>query len=63
MGIEKENKLNTETNMVNTENSPRVFKYFETMYFRPKQKAVYCHLTRSRGVINQAIRINTKMPP
>ena len=46
--------------MVNNENSPRVFKHFKTMSFMPTQKAVYCHLPRSRGVIKQAIRIYIK---
>ena len=36
--IEKESKRNTKTNMVKTENSPRVFKQFETMSLMPAQK-------------------------
>ena len=46
--------------MVNTENSPGVFKHFQTMSFIPTRKAVYCNLPRSRGVIKQAIGINIK---
>ena len=60
MVIEKENKRNTKTNMVNIENSPSVLKHFKTMPFMPTQKAVYCNLPQSRGVIKQAIRINIK---
>ena len=48
--------------MINTENSPSVFKHFETMSFMPTQKALYCHLPQSRGVIKQAIEIDIKMP-
>ena len=50
MRIEKENKWNTKTSMVNTENSPKVFKHFETMSFMPTQKAAYCYIQRSRGI-------------
>ena len=62
MGVEKESRWNTETNIVNTENSPRVFKHFETMSFMPTRKAVYYHWPRSRGVIKPVIEINIKMP-
>ena len=48
--------------MVNTENSPRVLKDFETMFFMPTWKAVYSPLPRLRGVIKQAIGINIEMP-
>ena len=48
--------------MVNTENSPGVFKHFRTMSFMPTEKAVYCHLPRSRGVMKEAIAINIKIP-
>ena len=59
MEIQKENMLNTETKMVSTENSLRVIKHFETMSFMPTQKAVNCHLPRSRGVIKQMINYQT----
>ena len=36
--------------MVNTENSLKVFKHFETMSFMPTQKAAYCYIQRSRGI-------------
>ena len=48
--------------MVNNENSFTAFKHFETMLFMHTQKAVYCHLPCSRGVIKPAIGIHTKMP-
>ena len=62
MRIEKENKWNTESNMVNNENSFTAFEHFETMLFMHTQKAVYCHLPWSRGVIKRAIGIHIKMP-
>ena len=61
MGTEKENKLSTENNIDNIENSPRVFKDFETVLM-PTQKNVYFHLLPSRGVIEKTIGINIKIP-
>ena len=61
MEIEKENKGNTETSMVNTEKSSRVFKHFETMSFMPTQKAVYWVLRWWRGVNKQVTGINVKI--
>ena len=61
MGIDKEKMWNTETNMVNTKNSLRIYNHFKTMSFMPKRNGVYCHLLQSRGVIKQATRSNIKM--
>ena len=46
--------------MVNTENSPRVFKHFETMSFMSPQKTIYCHLPQSRGIIKETIELISK---
>ena len=51
MGIKKENKRNIKTNMVSIKNCHKLFKHFETMSFMPTQKALYCHLQRSRGLL------------
>ena len=61
MGIDIEKRSSTEAKMIITENSHRVFKYFEMMSFIPTRKTVYFNLPRSRGVIKQTIRINIKM--
>ena len=57
----QENKWSTENNIDNIENSPRVFKDFEKILM-PTQKNVYFHLLPSRGVIEQTIGTNIKMP-